>query len=252
MAFGTVDESSFFHTCWLIGDMLYYQVTSKPIIRHAELKKVELTALYAISVSQSKTKSTFSVQTATACTEQDPVSLEVTPNNLKLSLETLYSSTSILPLSYPSIHLSSSTFAFSRANVSCCGWAYCMFEVCASLALCQLCLFHSHSLKGGRCRKTEPGARKANGCIPPSDIYLHCLSPSSSLVLFITTPLTPLSLLLLSTTIFCNFTSLCFLSHTSLNTSHFPLLRSVPLPSIILCHQLLSHYLLCKHVQWLF
>lgn len=36
---------------------------------------------------------------------------------------------------------------------------------------------------GGMYRKIEPGARRANGCIPPSDIYLHCLSPFPSLVL---------------------------------------------------------------------
>lgn len=32
-------------------------------------------------------------------------------------------------------------------------------------------------------RKIEPGARKANGCIPPSDIYLRCLSAFPSRVL---------------------------------------------------------------------
>ena len=65
-------------------------------------------------------------------------------------------------------------------------------------------------------RKIEPGARKANGCIPPSDIYLRCLSaflplPCSVCIMI------PLFLLSQSATCFQIF--LFLISNTTLHTT---------------------------------
>lgn len=158
------------------------------IIRHTKHAEVDTQSPWAISVKVRKLRANSKPQSCSKDSyswhETRPCQPHPTWNDPRCSLETLFLCTSILLLSFPSIHLSSSTSPFSLADVSRWGWG-----VLYVWSWCQSGLMPAPSLsltqfeKGGMYHEIEPGARKSNGCIPPSDIYLHCLSHFPSLVL---------------------------------------------------------------------
>lgn len=95
-------------------------------------------------------------------------------------------------------------------------------------------------------RKIEPGARKANGCIPPSDIYLRCLSAFPSRVLSASWSLFFYCHRVLH--VFRFFFSL-FQTLLCIQHSFSTYASNLYAFSCTVCHKLLSNYPLHRHLQ---
>lgn len=106
---------------------------------------------------------------------------------------------------------------------------------------------------GGMYRKIEPGASKANGCILPSDIYLHSLSPFPSLVLSSSHFVFPPSCHWVLHTVFrpVHVSHFSYFTHIFAHKLFSISAFSLHAFNYTVCHQLLSHYPQHQHVQWL-
>lgn len=107
-------------------------------------------------------------------------------------------------------------------------WSWCQTGLVPGLSL------SLSSLNGGMYRKIEPRARKANGCIPPSDIYLHSLSPFPSLVLSLSCSLFLFCHWVLHSSNYLDF-PFSYFTHFFAQKSYFPLMLLVSMPSIMQC-----------------